>query len=504
MKKVSIWLLSLLMGASFIVLFVLQVRYFNEVYMMRKEQFEESVKRSLFQAARVLELDETQTKMERSILAKQDSVRQSNTKVIEKISSLPMHKYATNSVVKFTDAEREQRKRFFRDSIQQFLHRQDLMNEVVSRVLYVPSDLPLRERVDFSKLDRYLKTSLRNNGIDLEYHFRVFAYDEIEVFRCRDYTSRGEADQVYSGVLFPNDPKHQQGIVKVHFPYMRQYIFSNVGFMIPGMLFTLVLFFIFMFAVSVIIKQRRLSEIKNDFINNMTHEFKTPISTISLAAQMLNDPSVKKSEPMLKHICGIINDETKRLRFQVEKVLQISMFERNAATFKPKELNATDVINDVVTTFRLKVESLGGVLDTKIQSSEHWVKVDEMHFTNVLFNLLDNAVKYRDEEKQLKIIISTREKDGRLKISIKDNGIGVKKEELKKIFDKFYRVHTGNRHDVKGFGLGLPYVKSVIKNLGGTIYAESEVGKMTKFNIILPTIKNNDYGKEIDNPTLRR
>ena len=165
------------------------------------------------------------------------------------------------------------------------------------------------------------------------------------------------------------------------------------------------------------------------------------------------------------------------------------MFERNAATFKPKELNATDVINDVVTTFRLKVESLGGVLDTKIQSSEHWVKVDEMHFTNVLFNLLDNAVKYRDEEKQLKIIISTREKDDRLKISIKDNGIGVKKEELKKIFDKFYRVHTGNRHDVKGFGLGLPYVKSVIKNLGGTIYAESEVGKMTKFNIILPTIK---------------
>jgi two-component system phosphate regulon sensor histidine kinase PhoR len=490
MKKATIWSLSILMGASFIVLFILQFRYFQEVYSMSKSQFGASVKRSLYMAARDLELSETQTKLERSILAKQDSLWQANQSVIEKISALPMHKFATNPNMKFSDSDREeQRKKFFRDSIQQFLHRQELMDEVVSRVLYVPSDQPLKERVDFMKLDRSLKNALRNNGVDLEYHFRVYNSEGIEVYRCKDYKSKGEENQSYTGTLFPNDLELQKGTIKVHFPYMHQYIFSNVRFMIPGILFTLVLFFVFLFAVSVIMKQRRLSEIKNDFINNMTHEFKTPISTISLAAQMLNDPAVKKSDSMLRHICGVINDETKRLRFQVEKVLQISMFERNAATFKPKELNATDVINDVVTTFRLKVESLGGILDTKLQSEEHWVKVDEMHFTNVLFNLLDNAVKYRDEKKRLKITISTREKDGRLRISIKDNGIGIKKEELRKIFDKFYRVHTGNRHDVKGFGLGLPYVKSVVKNLGGAIYADSELGVMTKFNIILPTIK---------------
>lgn len=489
MKKISIWLISLIMGTSFLVLFYLQVNYFNEVYMMRKEVFEESVRRSLFQASRMIELDETQTKLEKTILSQQDSLMHSSPRVIEKISSLPMHKYATTQLVKFTEAEKEQRKKFFRDSIQQFLHRQGLMDAVVSRVLYVPSDLPLKKRVDFNQLDRNLKISLQNNGIDLDYHFKVLTVDGEEVYRCSDYTSEGENYAVYKTTLFPNDPQAQRGILEVHFPEMQNFIFANVRFMIPGILFTLVLFFVFMFAVSVIIKQRRLSEIKNDFINNMTHEFKTPISTISLAAQMLNDPSVNKSESMLKHICGIINDETKRLRFQVEKVLQISMFDKNAATFKPKELDAYDVITDVVTTFRLKVESLGGELSTTLQATNHVVKVDEMHFTNVLFNLLDNAVKYRDEKKQMKISVLTQNKEGKLIIVIQDNGIGIKREDLKKIFEKFYRVHTGNRHDVKGFGLGLSYVRSVIKNFGGTIYAESERGKGTKFNIILPTIK---------------
>lgn len=260
--------------------------------------------------------------------------------------------------------------------------------------------------------------------------------------------------------------------------------------MFPAIIFTLVLFVIFIFTMYTILRQKRLSEIKNDFINNMTHEFKTPISTISLAAQMLSDPAVAKSDAMFKHISGIIRDETKRLRFQVEKVLQMSMFDRKAATFKQKEVDANLIISDVVTTFRLKVESNGGTLNTELNAENTNIFVDEMHFTNVLFNLLDNAVKYKSEDKQLELNITTKNKDNKLIICIADNGIGIKKENLKKIFDKFYRVHTGNRHDVKGFGLGLAYVKNVIDNLKGSIHAESELGKGTKFIITLPTITN--------------
>ena len=194
-----------------------------------------------------------------------------------------------------------------------------------------------------------------------------------------------------------------------------------------------------------------------------------------------------KSDAMFKHISGVIVDETKRLRFQVEKVLQMSMFDRKAATFKCKELDANLLIHDTVNTFRLKVEATGGQIEAHLDAEDAIVFVDEMHFTNVIFNLLDNAVKYKAENRELHLIVSTRNiSDDKLQIVIQDNGIGIRREDLKKIFEKFYRVHTGNRHDVKGFGLGLAYVHSVVKALDGSIHADSEFGKGTKFVITLP------------------
>jgi two-component system phosphate regulon sensor histidine kinase PhoR len=222
----------------------------------------------------------------------------------------------------------------------------------------------------------------------------------------------------------------------------------------------------------------------------MTHEFKTPISTISLAAQMLQDPAVGKSPAMFKHISGVINDETKRLRFHVEKVLQMSMFERQKATLKMKDLNANELIAGVVNTFKLKAEKNNGTIVTELNADSPWIFVDEMHFTNVIFNLLDNAVKYKKPDGELLLTVRTWNESGKLYISIQDNGIGIKKENLKKIFEKFYRVHTGNLHDVKGFGLGLAYVKKIIQDHRGVIRAESELNVGTKFIIVLPTLKN--------------
>ena len=205
---------------------------------------------------------------------------------------------------------------------------------------------------------------------------------------------------------------------------------------------------------------------------------------------MLQDPAVGKSPAMFKHISGVINDETKRLRFQVEKVLQMSMFEKQKATLKMKDVNANELIAGVVNTFALKAEKNNGAITSELDAALPWVFVDEMHFTNVIFNLLDNAVKYKKPEGELHLHVKTWNESDKLYISIQDNGIGIKKEDLKKIFDKFYRVHTGNLHNVKGFGLGLAYVKKIIQDHKGTIRAESELNVGTKFIIVLPILKN--------------
>ena len=253
--------------------------------------------------------------------------------------------------------------------------------------------------------------------------------------------------------LFRNDPAVKKNYLKVYFPSKTKYILSSVKFMIPSFIFTFVVLIVFLYTIIVAFRQKKITEMKNDFINNMTHEFKTPISTISLAAQMLNDQSVRKSPETLQHISNVINDETKRLRFQVEKVLQMSMFDKKKGTLRMQDVDANLVISNVVNTFRLKVEKYGGRIDSNFDAVDAIVNVDEMHFTNVIFNLLDNAFKYRNENRPLLLSVSTHDiSNQRLEIVIADNGIGIRKEDLKKIFEKFYRVSTGNRHDVKGFG----------------------------------------------------
>ena len=221
----------------------------------------------------------------------------------------------------------------------------------------------------------------------------------------------------------------------------------------------------------------------------MTHELKTPIASISLASQMLNDESVPKTEMMMKHLGTVINDETKRLRFLVEKVLQMSMFDRKKAVFKKKELDLNEMVETVANSFTLRVEHTGGKIYTDIGAVDSTIYVDEMHFQNVINNLLDNAVKYRRPDQPIDIYMKTWNDKEHVCLSIKDTGMGIKKENLKKVFDKFYRVHTGNVHDVKGFGLGLAYVKNIVDLHNGEIKVDSEYGKGTKFTIKLPIIK---------------
>ena len=370
-----------------------------------------------------------------------------------------------------------------------YVYQKALLDEVVINMLYSAPDKPLKERVNFKILDQDLKAELMNNGINIPYHFKVCTQDGREVYRCPEYSDEGD-EFTYNQVLFRNDPASRMGVVKVHFPDINSYIYSNVRFMIPSVVFTFILLITFIFTIVVVFRQKRYSEIKNDFINNMTHELKTPIASISLAAQMFNDETVTKSDKMTKHLVNVITEESKRLRFLVEKVLQMSMFDRKKASFKKKHIDLNELIETAANSFSLRVEHTGGKIYIDIGAVSSDMYVDEVHFQNVIFNLMDNAVKYRKPDKPLNLYLKTWNDDQYLYFSVKDTGMGMKKENLKKIFDRFYRVHTGNVHDVKGFGLGLAYVKKVVDLHDGVIKVESEYGRGTKFTIKLPVIKD--------------
>ncbi len=519
MKKKTIWAIAIIMGLSFVILLGLQLTYIQEMANMKKEQFDESVTRALYQASRNLELNQTLKYLEKdvneterrafrvdsmgtrsgepdgtiqqshqySVTGKDGTVYSSfELKTIAtRPSQMPKAMILRSDKNSITEASK---------SLQEivknrYVYQKALLDEVVYKILYQASEKPLKERINFRILDQDLKAELMNNGINIPYHFTVTTHDGRKVYRCPDYTGDG-VEYTYSQVLFRNDPANKMGIVKIHFPDMSSYIYSSVRFMIPSVVFTLVLLVTFIFTIVVIFRQKRYSEIKNDFINNMTHELKTPIASISLAAQMLNDKSVTKSQQMLGHLSGVINDETKRLRFLVEKVLQMSMFDKKKAVFKKKELDLNEMVENIAKSFTLRVEHTGGKIYTEIEAIDSAIFVDEMHFQNVIFNLMDNAVKYRKQDKPIDIYLRTWNDNDHLYLSVRDTGLGIKKENLKKIFDKFYRVHTGNVHDAKGFGLGLAYVHKVVDLHDGEIKVESEYGKGTTFTIKLPVIKD--------------
>lgn len=516
MKKKTIWTIAIIMGVSFLILLGLQLTYIREMANMKKEQFDESVNRALYQASRNLELNETLRYLEKDVCEAQ---RKAGQKVASKydggsdstatglheaptgirgadFQTFRMKTMETNPVnvpkamiLKSDRNSNDEASKSLQEIVKnRYVYQKALLDEVVMNMLYSASDKPLKERVNFKILDQDIKAELMNNGINIPYHFTVSTQDGREVYRCPDYSDEG-SEFTYTQMLFRNDPSSRMGVVRVHFPDINSYIFSSVKFMIPSVVFTLILMVTFIFTLVVVFRQKRYSEMKNDFVNNMTHELKTPIASISLAAQMMNDDTVNKSDKMMKHLVGVVSDETKRLRFLVEKVLQMSMFDRKKSSFKRKELDLNEMVESIANSFTLRVEHTGGKISVDIGAIDSTIYVDEVNFQNVIFNLMDNAVKYRKPDEPLNIYLKTWNDDKWLYLSVRDTGKGMKKEDLKKIFEKFYRVGTGNVHDVKGFGLGLAYVKKVVDLHDGTIKVDSEYGKGSTFTIKLPVIK---------------
>ena len=511
MKKQTIWILTILMAVTFLGLLIIQIIYMRNMASMRYEQFTQSVRQSLLGVAVHLEQDETRYFLDEDVphanatsistqyfddqVAQLGGIKFSFTTATGLEGDLTLKGNASeiNRLSGENGAGAGKRYRNLQSAYRnRYLYQKGMIDEVILNILSRAGDRPISERADSAKVRKYLRQELDTLGLDVPFEYAV-----VNQLGTIQYKSPGfkpgsdESDNMFVQTLFPNDATGRYNYLKVYFPTKKDYIFSSISFLVPSFAFTLILLIIFVFTIIVAFRQKKLTEMKNDFINNMTHEFKTPISSISLAAQMLNDQTVRKSPAMLQQISTVINDETKRLRFQVEKVLQMSMFDRQKATLKIEEVDANLAIFNIVNTFKLKVEKYGGHITARLDAMNALVNVDEMHFTNVIFNLLDNAVKYRREDVPLELTVASRDISGeRLEVTVADNGIGIRRDDLKKIFDKFYRVSTGNRHDVKGFGLGLAYVKKIVGELGGEISVESEPKIGTKFIIILPLTKN--------------
>ena len=362
----------------------------------------------------------------------------------------------------------------------------EILKEVMKDLLY--TQRPIQERVNRFLLDTLLKKEFEENGISLPYEFAVQGQNpDGLIFSTANLKPQDWKLKSYRASLFPNETLQGQNSLFVYFPDQEKHIMSGMGVMFGGSgVLILVVMACFYMAVTTILRQKKLSDIKNDFINNMTHEFKTPISTIALAAEMAQENSAsQETSPRLSRYLGIIREENKRLGTHVEKVLQMALLDKGEVKLKKTFVNITDLVTNALNSQSVQIENQSGEVDLEFEAENETVLGDEVHLSNVLNNLIDNAIKYSPEK--LHLTIKTINVNNGVELSISDTGIGMNKEQLHRIFDTFYRVPTGNVHDVKGFGLGLSYVRTMVESHEGTVKVESKPGEGSTFTIWLPT-----------------
>ena len=394
----------------------------------------------------------------------------------------------------------EKRNASINDSLRASLNKQieivnkksEKFNKVLSQLSWEFSKFnePVEARLRNVSLDSIIKSSLRNKGVDAKFEYGIISgkTDSLSVLTSNNF-KKEFINSKYKISLTPNNIFAKSDFLLLSFPDKKNYIYSSLYYMFAGsMIFTLIILITFIITIFVILRQKKVSEIKNDFINNMTHEFKTPIATISLTADTISNSQVINSKEQIQYFSGIIKEETKRMNKQVENILQMSLLDKKDFNLNVQSCNLHALISKAIENLRLQVEKRDGNIISELYAENDLADVDEVHFLNVMFNLIDNANKYSATKPEIRV--STKNVNDNIVISIEDKGIGMSKEHLSKIFDKFYRVTTGNIHNVKGFGLGLSYVKIIVNSMKGTIRVRSELNKGSTFEIYLPLRKD--------------
>ena len=346
----------------------------------------------------------------------------------------------------------------------------------------------VNDTVNHSYLENILQLEFSKFGVEASYQYVIYDCFADSII-WKGYSNEPGSDNLFTfNQTLPMDilPRDSHKI-GVYFPGKREYILSQMQvFVISGVgLFVIICFFIYI--LYVILRQKKLSEIKTDFINNMTHEFKTPISTISLSADTLLKPGIELKPERITRYAKIIKDEGLRLRNHVDKILEIAVLDAESPKFKNEDVDMNAIITKEAEIIRVKIEERNGEFHTELNATNATIKGDCDHLGNIIFNLLGNAIKYTEGEPE--IIVRTENKGNKLIISVIDNGIGIPRKSKKYIFKKFYRVSTGNVHNVKGFGLGLYYVNKIVRGHRGQIKVESELGKGSTFSLIFPVNK---------------
>lgn len=369
-------------------------------------------------------------------------------------------------------------------------------------------DMDIDERIDLKKLEEILKNGFESGSLPIKYDYGVFS-EELQDFvilngnYIKPLDSDVQASTIQAGnkqmdsnlrnspysIKLFNNKYDTPGALVLHFPDRTSHIWRNImPMLLLTVLFLSIILFAFLYSLNVIFRQKKLSEMKSDFINNMTHEFKTPIATISLATDSIMSDKIAGSKEKVGRFAKIIKQENRRMLGQVEKVLQMAQIEKNKIQLNWDIVEVHRLIEMAKENFELVVQSRGGTLDLDLQAVNDEIRSDQNHLSNVIHNLLDNANKYSPEKPEIRI--ETHNVQDGIEITVSDKGQGMSREAKKHIFDKFYRVHTGDRHDVKGFGLGLSYVQAMVNAHNGNIKVKSELGKGSSFTLFLPFTNN--------------
>ncbi|MGV3684338.1 MAG: sensor histidine kinase [Daejeonella sp.] len=362
--------------------------------------------------------------------------------------------------------------------------REDVFKDLAKE--YLTTHVPLNQRIHPQTLDSMLRTELMNRSINSDYEYKVTsAKRDSLIFTRASNQTKFLPYNSYETPLFPKDMVRDAGMLTITFPDKNTIILANLTAMMGlsgGLL--LVLIFCFGYTIHTILMQKKLSEMKTDFINNMTHEFKTPVATIMIASEALKDPELTTDKTRVDRLANIIYDENVRLGSHIERVLNIAKIDKGDLKLENKEVEMNDLLSAIVDSMSLQLQKRNATIDLELNAVQSTVMGDELHLSNIIFNLLDNANKYSPQDPQIKI--TTLNSGKNLIIRVSDKGIGMSRDQLSKIFDQFYRIPTGNVHDVKGFGLGLSYVSNIVKKLHGTIKVKSEKDRGSEFEISLP------------------